>query len=157
MPLQTITPSIGDRFPDAPVSTANGTHSTLHAELASSPTVLYFMRSSHCPVCGSHVRALIREAGAGAYGDARVVIVVPGEAADAAHIAAKAGSAASVIASTAAHAEAGLDVKTGLQQSGTFVLDAAGTVVSARIATVPTGAFDHREVLATLASLSESS
>jgi peroxiredoxin len=147
---QRITPSVGTIFPDAEVVAADGSRSTLRREFHAPATVLYFMRSAHCPVCGSHVRALVREASAGAYGEARVVIVVPGDADAAQHIVGKTGAAVTVIASATAHAKAGLHVKTGLQQSGTFVLDANGVVRSARVATVPTGAFDHRDVIEAL-------
>jgi peroxiredoxin len=150
MSAQRITPGIGTIFPDAEVVTAEGSRSTLRAEFQGPATVLYFMRSAHCPVCGTHVRALVREANASAYGEARVVIVVPGDADAAQHIVSKTGAAVTVLASSTAHAEAGLHVKTGLQQSGTFVLDANGMVRAARVATVPTGAFDHREVIEAL-------
>lgn len=150
MPDQTIPPAVGFTFPDAPIMEPNGRASRLHEQLTQPATIMYFMRSPQCPVCNAHVRSLTREANAGSYGDAKVVVIVPGKANEASRVAQKTGAAIAVWASTSAHETSGLHAKAGLQQSGTFVLDANGTVLAARVATVPTGAFDHGEVIAAL-------
>lgn len=147
MPDQTSPTAVGQIIPDAPIVSPEGSGSTLHAELAATATVIYFMRSATCPVCGSHVRSLARHAAEGKLGDAAVLIVVPGGAEEASLVARRAGDSASVWSSETAHALTGLHVTVGLQQSGTFVVKQDGTVRSARTATVPTGALDHGEVL----------
>ncbi|WP_062385635.1 hypothetical protein [Demequina iriomotensis] len=134
----------GDALPRLSLVSPAGEAVALDAIAASSPrTVLYFMRTSTCPVCHQHLRAISRMG-------LPVTVIVPGGAAEADAVARRHPALASrIVASETAHADVGLFVRHGLQQSGTFVV-ADGRIVHARHATVPLGAFDAGEVRAAL-------
>lgn len=137
----------GDALPDLDFVTATGARATLTSLVtSSSPPVLYFMRTSTCPVCHQHLRHLARMV------DARdldeIVVIVPGGVPEADSVARRHPVLAGrVVASETAHAAVGLFVRMGLQQSGTFVAH-AGRVTYARHATVPVGSFDAAETRA---------
>ena len=146
MPTTIDVPAVGSIMPDIALTTADGSAQSLRDLTSGRRAVVFFMRAASCPVCNAHVAKIERLAIA----DAAVVIVTPGTAADAASVSAK--TSLTVLASGEhGHAEAGLTRFLGLQHSGTFVLDAEGRVIAARTATLPTGSFDEREVLAALA------
>ncbi|WP_345373420.1 hypothetical protein [Frondihabitans cladoniiphilus] len=89
----------------------------------------------------------------GELGEARVLAVTPGGAREADTVQSRLRSEAlSVFASGDGHAAVGLGKFLTLQHSGTFVLDADGTILSARTATIPTGSFSKDEVKAALAA-----
>ncbi|WP_062516346.1 hypothetical protein [Demequina gelatinilytica] len=135
----------GDTLPRLALVSAAGAPVALETLAASSPrTVLYFMRTSTCPVCHQHLRAIGRMG-------LPAVVIVPGGAAEAAAVARRHPAlAATVVASEDAHAAVGLFVRHGLQQSGTYVVEGA-RIIAARHATVPLGSFDAAEVTAALA------
>ena len=145
MPTTIDAPALGSIMPDIALTAADGSAKSLRDLTSGRRAVVFFMRASSCPICNAHVKKIERMATA----DAAVVIVTPGTAADAASVSAK--TSLQVLASGEnGHAEAGLTRFLGLQHSGTFVLDAEGRVIAARTATLPTGSFDEREVLAAL-------
>lgn len=140
--------SIGGRMADIRLVRADGSATSLHATVAGAPAVVYFMRTSTCPVCHGHLRALTRLTESGALGGMRVVVVVPGGAAEAAEVVRRAPSSAlEVLASLDGHAQVGLGVFLALQHSGTFLLDADGVVTYRRSGAVPLMSFDERELL----------
>ena len=141
----------GETFPALTLMTAQG------AELTYEPTadvpgsgasvLVYFMRTPTCPVCHSHVAHLARMVAVKPDIAARLLIITPGDEADAAVVAARHAALADRIgASPSAHESVGLFVKMGLQQSGTYIVDAHGKVLWAKTATVPLGSFDARAV-----------
>jgi hypothetical protein len=81
---------------------------------------------------------------AGELGGAALVIITPGDASDAAAVTKRVKIAA--WASGTAHANAGLGSTLLIQHSGTFVLDAAGTVLHAQTSVLPTGNFSAEAV-----------
>jgi peroxiredoxin len=139
-------PAIGAPMPDLSLEGPDGSSTTLRAETAGSRAVVFFMRAASCQICLAHVAHLERLAV-----DAKTIVVVPGDAAAAASVAPRVGSGMRVLASGDAHAAAGLGTFLTIQHSGTFVLDERGAVLSARTATIPTGAFNAAEVVAALA------
>jgi peroxiredoxin len=144
-------PDLGAIMPDLHLVDPGGRRSTLHATRAAAPAVVYFMRSSTCPVCRGHARALARLADDGRLNGATVVIVAPGDAAEARVAADRIGPATvSVWATGSGHADAGLGKFLALQHSGTFVLDRDGTVRYRRTSAIPTGSFDADEVVSAL-------
>ncbi len=140
--------AVGAAMPDLTLQHPDGTATTLTAESDGAATLVYFMRTSTCPVCHAHLRALERLVRVGSLADHRVVVVVPGDPADAAHVARRTGPELRVLASADAHAQAGLGVSMTLQHSGTFLLDDRGVVRYRRTAAVPLRSFDERELVA---------
>lgn len=139
-------------LPDIALEAPDAGASTLHAVRSGHPAVVYFLRSSTCPVCASHVRALVRMQTSGELEDRRLLLVVPGGAREAAHVAARHSLPdATVWASGTGHAEAGLGRFLALQHSGVLVLDGAGAVTYRRTAAIPTQSFDPQALLAHLA------
>ena len=139
--------STGDRLPSLELFHASGEPAPFATLAGPNSAVLYFMRTSTCPVCHSHLRTITRSPVLAQ----RVVVVVPGAPADAAQVLRRHPLLTGrVVSSETAHASVGLFVRGGLQQSGTFVVDAAGSVTSARLSTLPVGAFSESEALAAL-------
>ena len=139
-------------MPDITVENANGRASTLLAMVAGERAVILFMRTSTCPVCHAHVAKALGLLRSGQLGGARLVVVTPGSVSEIATVRRRVpGDDVTVVASGSGHADVGLGRFLGLQHSGTFVLDQAGRVLSARTAAVPLGAFDAAEVIAVLA------
>ena len=140
--------SVGTLMPDLRLVRPDASETSLHDVVGGVPALVYFMRTSTCPVCHGHLRALTRLAESGAFGGTRVVVVTPGGADEAAEVVRRAPSPDFVVvASSDGHAEVGLGVFLTLQHSGTFLLDSAGVVTYRRSAAVPLRSFDEREVL----------
>jgi peroxiredoxin len=136
----------GATLPTLTLVSPTGEPTSLDAFAASSPTVLYLMRTATCPVCHQHLRHLARMAAAGEIGVP--LVIVPGDASEAASVERRHPALAGrIVASETAHAALGLFVRMGLQQSGTYVVD-GGRVLYARYATVPVGSFDASETVA---------
>ena len=139
-------------MPDIQVHTADGMDVALRSLTAGRRSVVFFMRASTCPVCQAHAAEAVRLQRGGDFGAAALVIVTPGAAAEVATVARRVpGGDVVIVGSGSGHAEVGLGRFLGLQHSGTFVLDESGTVLAARTATIPTGAFKAAEVVAALA------
>lgn len=145
--------TVPDLLPDFPVQAPDGATSTLHAARAGRPAVVYFLRSPTCPVCASHIRALLAMQAAGQLAGRDLLLVVPGGADEAAHVAARHPTAAkgSVWASGTGHAQAGLGRFLTLQHSGVLLLTGEGDVAYRRTAAVPTQSFDRQALLTALA------
>ena len=145
-------PAVGSTMPDIPLTSESGASAHLADVIAGSRSVIFFMRSASCAICLGHVQSLTSMAAAGALDGARVVVVVPGGAAEAARVATRVpAGTATVYASGDEHASVGLGKFLVLQHSGTFVVDANGSILSVRAAAVPTNSFSRDEVLSALA------
>lgn len=139
---------VGERLPDLRLVDASGVTATLHDVRAGRPAVVYFMRASTCPVCHRHLAVLVDLAEGGALGDSAVLVLTPGDTGDVAGVRRRAPSGAVDVRATGeGHAEVGLGRFLALQHSGTFLLDAAGTVTYRRTAAVPLQSFDRSELL----------
>jgi peroxiredoxin len=110
--------------------------------------VVFFMRTSTCPVCHAHVRELQRMSDAGLLRGARGIVVTPGGPAEAAAVARR--TTLSVFASGDRHRDVGLGRFLTMQHSGTFVVDATGHVLARRTSALPTASFSRREILSAL-------
>lgn len=119
------------------------------------PVLLYFLRSTTCPVCNRHVRDLA--AHAARLAGVRVLLVVPEDRGTAAAWRARRDVGFPVLVGRGdrPHQRVGLGRRIfgTMQQSGTVLLDAAGTVRHLRAATVPTGGYDRAGVLAAVDAL----
>ncbi|KRC61334.1 hypothetical protein ASE14_10595 [Agromyces sp. Root81] len=145
----TITvPALGDTLPNIQLVDEAGTASRVMDDVGEHGAVVFFMRTSTCPVCHAHVRELQRMSDAGQLRGARAVVVTPGGAAEAAAVARR--TTLSVFASGERHRDVGLGRFLTMQHSGTFVVDAAGRVLARRASALPTGSFSKREILSAL-------
>lgn len=118
--------------------------------------LLYFMRSTTCPMCNRHVRDLVENADRFAAAGVRVLIAVPEDRETAAAWKAKRGIPYPVVtAAGTPHALVGLSRKVfgSMQQSGTVLLDAQGIVRHAHGATLPTSSYDKQGIIAAVESL----
>jgi peroxiredoxin len=119
--------------------------------------LLYFMRSTTCPVCNRHVQDLAADAERYAAAGVHVLIAVPGDRETAAAWKAKRGLALTVVTATAGtpHEVVGLSRKVfgSMQQSGSVLVDVHGTVRHAHGATLPTSSYDKKGITAAIASL----
>lgn len=148
---QTHPVATGELLPDLALVAPDGTPVTLTTLRAGRPAVVYFMRSSTCPVCHRHVATLLELAGSGRLGDRALVVLAPGGAPEAATVRGRHPSPrAEVHATGDGHAQAGLGVFLTLQHSGVVVLDGAGTVTYRRTGAVPVGNLDVNELHAAL-------
>ena len=111
--------------------------------------VIFFMRSSTCPVCLAHVRALQKMSDAGQLHGARGIVVTPGGVDEATAVARR--TTLSVFGSGDHHRNIGLGRFLTLQHSGTFVVDGAGRVLTRRTSALPTASFSKREITEALA------
>jgi peroxiredoxin len=140
-------------MPDVALTSAGGATSTLLDEVAGTPALVFFMRSSTCPVCLAHSRAIVKMMDAGELPGHTFVLITPGDAADATRVEKSVASPrASVWASGEGHRDVGLGKFLMLQHSGTFLLDADGRVRYSRTGAVPTQSFSAAEIRAELAA-----
>ncbi|MEQ0557963.1 peroxiredoxin family protein [Amycolatopsis sp. NEAU-NG30] len=115
--------------------------------------LLYFMRSTSCPVCRRHVRDLAEHPP----GDVRVLVVVPDDRATAAAWRAKHRIPFPVLTGrgSAPHEVIGLSraLFGTVQRSGSVLVDAEGVVRHAHGATLPTGSYDKEGIATAVAAL----
>ncbi|MDX3187086.1 redoxin domain-containing protein [Streptomyces sp. MN03-5084-2B] len=118
--------------------------------------LLYFVRSTTCPVCRRHVRALAEDTALEAAG-VRVLIAVPEDRETAAAWRAKHAVPFPVVTGRGGtpHELVGLGraVFGALQRSGSVLVDAQGVVRHAHSAALPTGSYDRAGIAAAVAAL----
>ncbi|WP_103342028.1 redoxin domain-containing protein [Amycolatopsis sp. CA-126428] len=118
--------------------------------------LLYFMRSTTCPVCRRHVRSLAADAAALEAAGVRILIAVPEDRATAAAWRAEQEIPFPVLTTPRGtpHERAGLNraVFGALQRSGSILVDARGVVRHAHSATLPTGSYDRAGIAAAVAA-----
>ncbi|MER5264022.1 redoxin domain-containing protein [Actinosynnema sp. NPDC002837] len=119
--------------------------------------LLFFVRSTSCPVCNLHVRDLVDRADELAADDVRVLIAVPEDREAAAAWKAKRRIPFPVLTGRreSPHEVVGLGRKVfgSLQQSGSVLVDRQGVVRHAHGATLPTNSYDKKGIAAAVASL----
>ncbi len=114
---------------------------------------LFFMRAASCAICMRHVKEL---AGMDlARQGVRSVVVVPGEAKNAARVRRTAGAGVTVVSSAdaEAHRAVGLNRTLMMQHSGTLLVGSEGTVRYRLTGAMPTGSFDRKELLEAINAL----
>jgi peroxiredoxin len=154
MPETISVPRRGSTLPDIPLTAPDGSSSTLDAVRAGRPALVLFMRSSTCPVCHAHARDIVRLGRAGGLRGAAFILIAPGDGDDARVARDRQGSdLAEVWASGDHHADIGLGRFLALQHSGSFVLDADGTILHGQTSTLPMGAFTRADAIAALAEV----
>lgn len=146
-------PAVGSRMASIHLTDAHGATSTLDDLRGDTRAVVFFLRASSCAICLGHAKALEAMAASGELGGARVILVTPGDAAQADQATKRLpGTGATVWASGDAHAEVGLGKFLAIQHSGTFLLDADGTVLYSKTSTLPMGSFSKPDLVSALAS-----
>ena len=115
-----------------------------------SSVLLYFMRSTSCPVCNSHAKDLMRRHDEFAAAGVQVMVAVPEGRSEAAKWQAKRLPPFPVVTGRrgTAHEAIGLARKVfgTLQQSGSVLIDQAGVVRHAHAATMPTNSYDKKDI-----------
>ncbi|WP_022894094.1 redoxin domain-containing protein [Agromyces subbeticus] len=158
---QPIVPAVGSALPDIALVDARGLRSTLAVVRDGRRAIVYFMRSSTCPVCLAHAGAIERLFDAGEVADAAFVLILPGGARQAVvterSVRRARGTRAEVWASGAGHDDIGLGRFLGLQHSGTFVVDEEGVLLAVRARALPTGNFSRNEVVTALTRATDAS
>lgn len=116
--------------------------------------LIFFMRSTSCPVCNRHVRDLVNRADELAAGNVRVLLAVPEDRAQAAVWKAKHRIPFPVLTGRP-HEMIGLGRKVfgSMQQSGSILIDSQGIIRHAHGATMPTSSYDKKGITAAVASL----
>ncbi len=119
--------------------------------------LLFFVRSTSCPVCNRHVRDLVDRGDELAADDVLVLLAVPEERERAAAWKAKHRIPFPVLTGRreSPHEMIGLGRKVfgSLQQSGSILVDRQGVIRHAHGATMPTSSYDKSGITAAIASL----
>lgn len=119
--------------------------------------LLYFMRSTSCPVCNRHVRDLVTSADGFADANVRVLVAVPEDGAKAAAWKVRYQIPFPVVTGgrEIPHDMVGLSKKVfgSMRQSGSILIDSQGIVRHAHGATLPTSGYDRKGITAAIASL----
>lgn len=145
--------TLGHPMPDLSLVGPAGERSSLRSVRGGGAAIVYFLRSSTCPPCISHARALARLGESGELGGASVVLVVPGDADEARRLAERVPSpAVSTWASGTAHGSAGMGRSFFIQHSGTFLVGRDGTLRYRRTAVLPPLSMNRGELLEALGS-----
>ena len=128
--------------------------SDYHGEHA---VLVFFVRSTSCPVCARHVRDLVDRGAELAADDVRVLLAVPEDREEAIRWKDKHGIPFPVLTGRreSPHEMIGLSRKVfgSLQQSGSILVDRQGVVRHAHGATLPTNSYDKAGIAAAVASL----
>lgn len=142
---------IGSTVPDLALEDTAGKAVRLSDYRGADNVLLYFMRSTTCPVCNGHVKDLAKLAGV------RVLVAVPEGREEAAAWRAKRGLSLQVVTGRRGtpHEAVGLVKKVfgALQQSGSLLIDREGVVRHAHAATMPTSAYDRKGIAVALEGL----
>ena len=114
--------------------------------------VLFFMRTSTCPVCRRHLKELSVMTTEISRSGRRLVIVIPDGVEAARKLGDRHPELQIVVGDAAADAQRnlGLGAKFGMQRSGVLIVDAAAVPVYEHAATMPLFAFDRRELVENL-------
>jgi peroxiredoxin len=150
MASPTIDAQIGASAPDFTLPTSQGAIS-LESYRGRHNVVLYFMRTFDCPVCLGHVMRLARTYEQIQHQDTVVLVLGPGDQHEAAPLQRKVPFQVLADPDRTVYQAYGLGKALGIQQSGTFLIDTAGTLRYANRATVPLGALKEPALLAALA------
>lgn len=147
----------GSPAPDIVLEDTDGRAVRLSDHRGRQAVLIYFMRSTSCPVCNRHVQDLVR--GRAAYEDdgVQVFVAVPEDRQEAAAWKARRRVPFPVLVGRQGtpHEMIGLSRKIfgSMQQSGSILVDAQGVVRHAHGATLPTGGYDRKGIAAAVRGL----
>ncbi|GAB0101531.1 peroxiredoxin family protein [Nocardia sp. JMUB6875] len=140
--------------PDLNLVDTSGRPWRLSDNRAARATLLYFMRSTSCPICNRHVRDLVAQHTDFDAANIQVVVVVPEDPDTASTWKAKRAIPFPVLTGSA-HESVGLTRKFfgSMQQSGTILVDSTGTIRHAHSATIPINSYDKKGITAAINAL----
>lgn len=148
---------IGSAAPDVELEDTDGQAVRLSGQPGGRALLVYFTRSTSCPVCNRHVRDLARRSDEFAASNVAVLVAVPADRAEAAAWKDARGVPFPVVVGRRGtpHASIGLTRKVfgSMQQSGCLLIDSGGIVRHVLGATLPTGGYDAKSVTAAVRSL----
>ncbi len=141
----------GSTAPEIALEDTNGHPVRLGDFRGKDNVLLFFMRSTSCPVCNSHVKDLAARNAEFAALNVKVLIAVPEGRQEAAEWQAKRRLPFPVVTGRRGtpHEAIGLTKKVfgAMQQSGTVLIDSDGIVRYAHGATMPTGSYDKKGIV----------
>jgi peroxiredoxin len=147
----------GSPAPDVVLEDTDGQPVRLSDYQGNHAVLIYFMRSTSCPVCYRHVQDLIRRRDEFAADNVRVLVAVPEDRPAAAEWKARRQIPFPVLTGrhNTPHEMIGLSRKVfgSMQQSGSILIDAQGIIRHAHGATVPTSAYDRKGITAAVQAL----
>ncbi|MFI6595931.1 peroxiredoxin family protein [Nonomuraea sp. NPDC050536] len=146
---------IGSRVPEVVLEDTDGQAVRLSDYRGRHAVLVFFMRSTTCPVCNGHVRDLVRRRDELAADNVQVLVAVPEDRQEAAAWKAKRQVPFTVLVGGTPHEMIGLSRKVfgSMQQSGSILVDSGGIVRHAHGATMPTGAYDKKGIAAAIEGL----
>ena len=154
MAIELIDAQVGASAPDFTIATASGSTS-LGTYQGRQNVVLYFMRTFDCPVCLGHVMRLTRTYDQIQAQNTAILVIGPGDQHEAAQLQRKVPFPVLADPDRVVYQVYGLGKALGIQQSGTFLIDAGGTLRYANRATVPLGALKEPALLAAITQANE--
>lgn len=149
----------GFTVPDIALEDTTGQAVRLADYRGTDNVLLYFMRSTGCPVCNSHVKDLAGRAAELAAAKVRVLVAVPEGRAEAAAWQKKRDLPFRVVTGQRGtpHEAVGLVKKVfgALQQSGSLLIDRGGVIRHAHAATMPINGYDKKGIVKAIDDLLE--
>ncbi|WP_433424613.1 peroxiredoxin family protein [Microtetraspora malaysiensis] len=147
----------GSPAPDVVLEDTDGQAVRLSDYQGNHAVLIYFMRSTSCPVCNRHVQDLIRRRDELAADNVRVLVAVPEDRQAAAEWKAKRQIPFLVLTGRHSnpHEMIGLSRKVfgSLQQSGSILIDSQGIIRHAHGATMPTSGYQRKAITAAAQAL----
>ncbi|MGI5486745.1 peroxiredoxin family protein [Microtetraspora malaysiensis] len=147
----------GSPAPDVVLEDTDGQAVRLADYQGNHAVLIYFMRSTSCPVCNRHVQDLIRRRDDFAADNVRVFVAVPEDRQAAAEWKAKRQIPFPVLIGrhSIPHEVIGLSRKVfgSLQQSGSILIDPQGVIRHANGATMPTSGYQRKAITAAVQAL----
>ncbi|NUT99520.1 MAG: peroxiredoxin family protein [Saccharothrix sp.] len=147
----------GSAAPEMVLQDTTGHPVRLSDHVGKHAVLLYFMRSTTCPLCNRHVQDLATEADRYAAAGVHVLIAVPEDRETAAAWKSKRGLKLTVLTATdgTPHEMVGLSRKVfgSMQQSGSVLIDPDGIIRHAHGSTLPTNSYDKKGITAAITSL----
>jgi peroxiredoxin len=149
MTAETAEPQVGAQAPAFHAATTDG-EVTERSFVGRQHLVLYFMRTFDCPVCLGHVMRLARTYSQLQARRTAVLILGPGDAAEAAQLRRKLPFPVAADPEQRVYQTFGLGRQLGIQQSGTALIDRGGTLRYLNRSTLPFGALKEPALLAAI-------
>ncbi|MEV4116694.1 peroxiredoxin family protein [Nonomuraea sp. NPDC049695] len=147
----------GSPAPEVVLENTDGQAVRLSDHRGNHAVLIYFMRSTSCPVCNRHVQDLVRCRDELAADGVQVFVAVPEDRQEAAAWKARRGVPFPVLIGRRGtpHEMIGLSRKVfgALQQSGSILIDSQGVVRHAHGATMPTSGYDKKGIIAAVQGL----
>lgn len=148
---------VGSNVPNLDLEDSAGKTLTIRDLLTEGDLVMYFMRTTTCPVCNHHVKDLMRRKDELDARSIRVIVAVPESRDAAAKWKDRQRVTFTVVTGRGSvHESVGLNKKIfgTMQQSGTLVVSRSGRVEYLLAATMPTASYDQKALDSVLAQLS---